>query len=236
MQIKLELSRALSQDATAISVGEDIPLMAPVTALKWDEAHLVALILAGDNHLFHDLVKPYEQRLYRMALAIVRNPADAEDVVQESYLKAFLNLAKFRFDSRFSTWLTSIALNEARSVVKARRHIAFEVIDSCSDLEGSEYLDIVCKQPLPAQIVEQDELRQLVAKAVRGLHPTYRDIYALRETAEFSTEKAAAQLGIPVPLAKTRLHRARKMLQQRLVAMIGIEPAPSGSANSALPA
>ena len=80
----------------------------------------MALILAGETQLFHDLVKPHEQRLYRMAIAIVRNPTDAEDVVQESYLKAFLNLSKFRFDARFSTWLTSITLNEARSVVRRR--------------------------------------------------------------------------------------------------------------------
>ena len=236
MHVKLVRSRASSEYASEASARERSPNTGPTVSLPYEEAHLVALVLAGETQLFHDLVKPHEQRLYRMAIAIVRNPTDAEDVVQESYLKAFLNLSKFRFDARFSTWLTSITLNEARSVVRAKKHIAFEVIDNCSEAEGSEYRDLICQQPLPAQVVEQEELLQLVAKAVKGLHPTYRAIYDLREKAELSTQKAAALLGIPVPLAKTRLHRARKMLQQRLSVMTGVESLRGGGSESALPA
>jgi RNA polymerase sigma-70 factor (ECF subfamily) len=190
-----------------------------LTLVSTDE-ELVALVLAGERYRFQDLVEPYTERLYRMALAIVRSPADAEDVVQESFLKAFLNLDKFRFDARFSTWLTSIALNEARAVVKARRYIAFEPIDTCRD-EGL-FMDIVCKQPLPADVLEESEFRRLVARALGGLHPTYREIYDLREVEECSTETAAARIGIPIALAKTRLSRARKMLHQRLATMMRV--------------
>jgi RNA polymerase sigma-70 factor (ECF subfamily) len=190
-----------------------------LTLVSTDE-ELVALVLAGERYRFQDLVEPYTARLYRMALAIVRSPADAEDVVQESFLKAFLNLDKFRFDARFSTWLTSIALNEARAVIKARRYIAFEPIDVCCD-EGV-FMDIVCKQPLPADVLEELEFRRLVARALGGLHPTYREIYDLREVKQCSTEMAAARIGIPIALAKTRLRRARKMLHQRLATMMKV--------------
>ena len=187
------------------------------------DERLIAQVLSGESLVFQTLVNPYSERLYRMALAIVRNRADAEDVVQESCLKAFLNLGKFRFDARFSTWLTSIALNEAKALVRARRHIAYESIDTCCESNDGSFLDIPCGQPLPLDVVEEVEFQCLVAKALRGLHPTYREIYGLREGEELSTEMAAEQLGIPVPLAKTRLHRARKMLHQRLAIMMKVK-------------
>jgi RNA polymerase sigma-70 factor (ECF subfamily) len=184
------------------------------------DVQLIALVLAGESYRFQDLVDPYSERLYRMALVIVRNQSDAEDVVQESFLKAFLNLAKFRFDARFGTWLTSIALNEAKALLRARRHIAYEPIDTCSEVDENSFVELVCKQPLPFDAFENSEFRGLVARALRGLHPTYREIYDLREVEEFNTEMAAERLGIPIPLAKTRLHRARKMLHQRLTIMM----------------
>lgn len=184
------------------------------------DKQLIALILSGEGYRFQDLVDPYAERLYRMVLVIVRNQFDAEDVVQESFLKALLNLAKFRFEARFGTRLTSIALNEARALLRTRRHIAYEPIDTCCELEESSFMDIACRRSLPADILEGSEFCELVAKALKGLHPTYREIYDLREVEEFSTEMAAERLGIPIPLAKTRLHRARKMLHQRLTIMM----------------
>jgi RNA polymerase sigma-70 factor (ECF subfamily) len=198
------------------------------------DVQLIALVLAGESYRFQDLVEPYAERLYRMALVIVRNQSDAEDVVQESFLKAFLNLAKFRFDARFSTWLTSIALNEAKALLRARRYIAYEPIDTCSELEDGSFVEIACKQPLPVDVVEESEFRILVARALRGLHPTYREIYNLREVEEFSTEMAAERLGIPIPLAKTRLHRARKMLHQRLTIMTRPKQSTASSSISVL--
>jgi RNA polymerase sigma-70 factor (ECF subfamily) len=216
MESKLERAPKTTTSSTSNSKAQSDDHL---TFVSTDE-ELVALVLAGERYRFQDLIEPYTERLYRMALSIVRIPADAEDVVQESFLKAFLNLGKFRFDARFSTWLTSIALNEARAVVKARRYIAYEPIDTCCD-EGL-FMDIVCKQPLPADVLEESEFRRLVARALGGLHPTYREIYDLREVEECNTETAAARIGIPIPLAKIRLRRARKMLHQRLATMMSV--------------
>ena len=88
--------------------------MAPISGLR-DEAQMIASIIAGDSHLFHELIRPYERRVYVMALSFLHNEADAEDAAQEAFLKAFRNLASFRGEARFGTWLVSITLNEARS-------------------------------------------------------------------------------------------------------------------------
>src|SRR6202789_11231 len=90
-----------------------------------DESRMIASILAGDAYLFHELIRPYERRVYAMALSFLRNEADAEDATQETFLKAFRNLASFRGDAKFGTWLVSIALNEARSRIRSRNNEKF---------------------------------------------------------------------------------------------------------------
>ena len=210
-------------EMTVLDASSEKPTVERSSRADSTDELLIAQILSGETCLFQILVDPYSERLYRMALAIVRNQADAEDVVQESCLKAFLNLRKFRFDARFSTWLTSIALNEAKALVRTRRRIVYESIDTCCDSEDGAFLDIACSQPLPPDVFEELEFRCLVGRALQGLHPTYREIYDLREIEEFSTEMAAEHLDIPIPLAKTRLHRARKMLHQRLPIMMGLK-------------
>jgi RNA polymerase sigma-70 factor (ECF subfamily) len=181
-----------------------------------EEVRLIAQIVAGNTGLFYQLISPHHSRLLRIALALVRNEADAQDVVQESLLKALTNLDRFRAEARLSTWLISITLNEAKNHLRARRHIAFEPIDSYSEELWSRSGDSVT----PYRIVEQNELRSLLLRAVSGLHPDYRNIYFLREIHELSTQRAAEELGIPIPLAKTRLHRARRLLRSRLSHLI----------------
>jgi RNA polymerase sigma-70 factor (ECF subfamily) len=169
-----------------------------------EEARLIALIVGGNTGLFYQLVRPHQSRLRRVALALVRNEADAEDVVQESLLKAFTNLKGFRADARLSTWLISITLNEAKSHLRARGHIAFKPIESFQE----ELWDRSVDSLTPYRIAEQNELHNLLSRAISGLHP------------ELSTQRAAQELGIPIPLAKTRLHRARRLLQGRLNCLI----------------
>ena len=181
-----------------------------------EEARLIALIIGGNTALFYQLVRPHQSRLRRVALALVRNEADAEDVVQESLLKAFTNLKGFRADARLSTWLISITLNEAKSHLRAREHIAFKPIESYQE----ELWDRSNDSLTPYRIAEQNELQHLLSRAISGLHPDYRNIYFLREIHELSTQRAAEELGIPIPLAKTRLHRARRQLQGRLHCLI----------------
>jgi RNA polymerase sigma-70 factor (ECF subfamily) len=182
-----------------------------------DEGKLIELIVSGKTDLFYDLIRPHEHRIRRVALAVVRNDADAEDVVQETFLKAFLNLSSFRADSRLSTWLISIALNEAKGQLRRRGLLAFESTEACCDRfwhatgEGSD----------PYQMAEQAQVNEIILRALAGLHPRYRNIYFLREVHELSTQRAAEQLGISLPVAKTRLHRARRLLQERLNVLMG---------------
>src|ERR1700729_4549734 len=94
-----------------------------------DESRMIASILAGDGQLFHELIRPYERRVYAMALSMLHNEADAEDAAQEAFLKAFRNLANFRGDAKFSTWLISIVLNEARSRLRTKANVKMESLD-----------------------------------------------------------------------------------------------------------
>ena len=181
-----------------------------------EEARLIALVIGGDTGLFYQLVRPHQSRLRGVALALLGNEADAEDVVQESLLKAFTHLKGFRGDARLSTWLISITLNEAKSQLRARDHMAFKPIDTSQEESWDRSDDAFT----PYRIAERNELQTLLSRAISGLHPDYRNIYFLREIHELSTQRAAEELGIPIPLAKTRLHRARRQLQGRLHCLI----------------
>src|SRR3984957_4358071 len=103
-----------------------------------DEAQMIASILAGNTHEFHNLIQPYERSVYSMALSMLHNEADAEDAAQEAFLKAFRNLANFRGDAKFSTWLISIVLNEARGRLRSKSHVKLESLDEPP--EGQEQI------------------------------------------------------------------------------------------------
>src|SRR5580692_4611848 len=109
--------------------------MAATTEVR-DEAQMIAAIVAGDSQLFHELIRPYERRVYVMALSFLHNEADAEDAAQEAFLKAFRNLSSFRGDAKFGTWLVSIALNEARTRIRRRDTVKMESLDEPPDEEG----------------------------------------------------------------------------------------------------
>jgi RNA polymerase sigma-70 factor, ECF subfamily len=101
-----------------------------------NESQVIASILAGETGFFHDLIRPYERTVYIMIFSVLQNEADAEDTAQETFLKAFRSLSKFRAESKFGTWLISIALNEARSRVRARKADAAETLDAAPGEEG----------------------------------------------------------------------------------------------------
>src|SRR5260370_3799451 len=103
---------------------------------KRDEAQMIASILEGDTQVFHDLIRPYERSVYVMALSFLQNEADAEDAAQEAFLKAFRNLASFRGEAKFGTWLVSIALNEARSRIRRNKTIRVDSLDQDPDEPG----------------------------------------------------------------------------------------------------
>lgn len=178
------------------------------------EAHVIAAILAGNTHLFHDLIRPYERTVFSMAMALLRNPQDAEDVMQEAFLKALRNLHAYRAEARFSTWLVSIALNEARSCL--RRHRAIESLDT-SDETGHIAPELLRDwREVPSEALERLEVRKLLRDAVTELPLIYREVFLLRELQELTISESAQALGISPASVKVRLHRARIMLQRRL--------------------
>jgi len=178
---------------------------------------MIASILAGDAQWFHELIRPYERRVYAMALSFLRNEADAEDVTQEAFLKAFRNLASFRGDAKFGTWLVSITLNEARSRIRRRDALQMESLDEPADEEGHTSPALLRDwKEIPSEALERKEIRLLLHKAVTALPLIYREVFQLRDIEQMSVNEAAAALGITISSVKVRLHRARMMLQKTL--------------------
>ena len=183
-----------------------------------DEAQILASILAGNTHEFHDLIRPHERSVYVMALSLLQNEADAEDAAQEAFLKAFRNLANFRGDAKFSTWLISITLNEARSRLRSRKNVKIESLDESPD--GQDQVSPALLRDwreIPSEALERKEIRLLLQHAVADLPSIYREVFLLRDVEELSVNESAEALGITVASVKVRLHRARIMLQKKLV-------------------
>ncbi|HTZ58522.1 MAG TPA: sigma-70 family RNA polymerase sigma factor [Acidobacteriaceae bacterium] len=178
---------------------------------------MIASIVAGDAQLFHELIRPYERRVYAMALSFLRNDADAEDAAQETFLKAFRNLASFRGDAKFGTWLVSIALNEARSRIRHRDLLRMQSLDAPDDEQGQALPALLRDwKEIPSETLERKEVRALLQKAVTSLPLIYREVFQLRDVEQLSVQEAAEALGITVSSVKVRLHRARMMLQRAL--------------------
>jgi RNA polymerase sigma-70 factor (ECF subfamily) len=183
-----------------------------------EEAQIIASILAGNTHEFHDLIRPYERSVYVMALSLLHNEADAEDAAQEAFLKAFRNLAHFRGEAKFSTWLISITLNEARSRLRSGKTMKMESLDEPPEGQGHITPALLRDwREIPSEALERQEVRSLLQQAVTDLPLIYREVFLLRDVEELSVNESADALGITVASVKVRLHRARIMLQKMLV-------------------
>ncbi len=181
------------------------------------EQSLIRRICNGESSLFTQLVKPYERRVYVTALALLRNEADAQDVAQEAILKAFANLRQFRGESRFSTWLIQITVNEARMRQRKQHADLFEPITEAPDEEGAYTpRDFADWRELPSEALERSEVRTLLVKALASLGQKYREVFILRDVEQMSIEEAAEVLNVSTASVKTRLLRARLMLRDLL--------------------
>ncbi|MBY4593571.1 RNA polymerase sigma factor [Rhizobium redzepovicii] len=183
------------------------------------DTDLVPLAKIGDEVAIRAIIQRHNQRLFRTARAVIRNDAEAEDVVQASYIKAFANLAAFRGEAELSTWLTRIALNEALGRVRARRNtIGLEEIDMQATSAGGEVVQFPSSLSAtdPETELSRSQARQLLEQAVDELPDDFRAIFVLRDVEGMSTYEAASYLGIRPETAKTRLHRARKMMRQSI--------------------
>jgi RNA polymerase sigma-70 factor (ECF subfamily) len=184
-----------------------------------DEAQMIASILAGDTQLYHQLIRPYERSVYMMAMSYMKNEADAEDVAQEAFLKAFHHLATFRAEAKFSTWLVGIALNEARSRLRREGSLHMESIDDTSDEAGRPAI-LRDWREVPSEALERKEVRQMLQQAITNLPAIYREVFVLRDVEEMNNAETAAALSITVGNVKVRLHRARLMLQKQLAPLL----------------
>jgi len=186
--------------------------------IEADESALIRRVCNGDKEAFYDLVKPYERSIYTAAMSVVGNPADAEEVAQEAVLKAFEHLSSFRAESKFSTWVIQITINEARMKLrKARRHLYDSIDEPQSDEEGDCIpRDFADWREIPSEALEGRELREALQRALDSLAPKYREVLILRDVQHYSIEETAKMLGITEASVKTRLLRARLQMRDAL--------------------
>lgn len=182
------------------------------------DTELVAQVLGGFREAFRHLMQRGNQRLFRMARGVLDDDAEAEDVVQESWLHVYAKLDTFRGESSVMTWMTRIVLNEAYQRLRARRSTTdIEQLDIA--LTGSStVIPFPCKfgSENPAATASRAQIRQLLEQAVAELPEPFRLVFILREIEECTTEEAAQTLGIRAETVKTRLHRARRLLRAAL--------------------
>ena len=184
-----------------------------------NEAGLIARIVAGEKELFHELIRPYERMLYLTLFAIVKNEAEAEDGAQETVISAYRHLASFRGDAKFSTWLTTIAINEGRKRLRKAKGAAENSIEELEEGHKGDYTPapLTDWREIPLEALERKELREALRVAVAELPDIYRQVFVLRDLEGQNIEETAQTLGINPGAVKVRLHRARMMLQKRLV-------------------
>ena len=182
-----------------------------------DELSLVHAAKAGDMSAFEELVRRYDRNVFRIAQHITQNREDAEDVVQDAFLKAYQNLPRFQEQSKFYTWLVRIAVNEALMKLRKRRPERFVSLDEDVKTEDDSLpREVADWSPNPEQLYNQEELRDILSRTIQGLPPTFRTVFVLRDVEGLSTEETAEALELSVPAVKSRLLRARLQLRERL--------------------
>lgn len=194
------------------------PVTVTVSAFEPNsEKWLIAQVRAGNSKLFHQLIEPYERRLFAVTYAVLKNTADAEETVQEALMKAYRDLDQLHGDERFKSWLLRIASNEARMRRRKERRYLFEPLEEPAS-NDSEYIprQFADWRDLPSDLVETAELRSAVRHAIENLPDKYREVYLLSDNQHLTMEEIANVLDIGVAAAKSRLHRARLQVQEQL--------------------
>ena len=205
----------MTDPGARLSSAKPQPL--PSMVVKDDEAALVAAAKAGDATAFTELVGRYERKIFRLAQNITQNREDAEDAMQEAFLKSYQHLQEFQGDSRFYTWLVRITVNEALMKLRKRR-LNQVSIDEPVQGEEEDYMprEIEDWGPSPEQRYAQTELAGILSGVIEKLEEEYRIVFVLRDVEELSTEETAELLNLSVPAVKSRLLRARLKLREKL--------------------
>lgn len=178
------------------------------------DEEIVRRVLAGETALFELLMRRYNQRVYRTIRAVLRDEPEIEDAMQQAYVNAYRHLGQFAGDAQFSTWLLKIALHEAYARARRKR---FAVAGDENVLAAVESL-----APSPEEEASNEELRALLERQILALPESYRLVFVLRELDGLSTLETAEALGVSADVVKTRLHRARAMLQEALLVKAGV--------------
>jgi RNA polymerase sigma-70 factor (ECF subfamily) len=182
-----------------------------------DEPAIVAQARLGDAKAFSELLRRYEGKIFRLALHITQNREDAEDVLQEAFLKAYEHLDQFQGQSRFYTWIVRIAVNQALMKLRKRKTDRSVSLDETIDTgEDTVAREIAAWDENPEQQYSREEINEILGSAIDGLAPIYRAVFVLRDVDGLSTEEAAEALDLSVPAIKSRLLRARLQLRDKL--------------------
>ena len=183
----------------------------------FDESALVVRAKSGDIDAFSELVTHYERRVFRMAKQITQNDDDAEDVLQETFLKAYTHLDNFQGNSKFYTWLVRIAVNEALMKLRKRRSDRTVPLDEPINTGEDEMVrEIAVWDENPEESYSREELGAVLNEAIQSLKPAYRTVFVLRDIEEMSIEETAEALNLSISAVKSRLLRARLQLREKL--------------------
>ena len=177
------------------------------------EAEMIAAILMGDTELYGELIRPHMRSVYLTALSYTKNGADAEDIAQEAFTRAFRKLSTFRAEAKFGTWLTSILLNEARSWLRRNATVRMDSLDGPTIFPAAMLCD---RGERPLQVLERKETREQLQQALGALPGKYKEVFTLRHVQNLNVRETANALGITAASVKVRLHRARIILQKQL--------------------
>ena len=184
------------------------------------DEQLVERVRGGETELYELLMRRYNQRLYRVATSVLRNAGEAEDVVQEAFVRAYAHLDQFLGTAKFSTWLTKIAFYESLARLRQRNRLSND-----SPGDGPEQPGIMegltSSMPGPEEQVIEKQAVEILEDAVNALPDNLRSVYMMREIEEMSTAETAECLGLTEAAAKIRLHRARRLLRRQLYARVG---------------
>jgi RNA polymerase sigma-70 factor (ECF subfamily) len=183
----------------------------------FDEAEVVAQAREGDARAFSELVRRYEGKIFRLAQHITQNREDAEDVLQETFMKAYEHLEQFQGNSKFYTWIVRIAVNQALMKLRRRKADRSVSLDETIDTgEDTVVREIAAWDEDAEERYSREELAKILDTAVQSLDPPYRSVFQLRDIDDLSTEETADALGLSVPAVKSRLLRARLQLREKL--------------------
>jgi RNA polymerase sigma factor (sigma-70 family) len=176
------------------------------------DSELIDKIIQGDKRLYEGIIRKYNQRLYRIARAFIKNEDEIEDVMQETYIKAYQHLKQFEGKSQFSTWITRILINQANHSLNKEKRVKSHIVTSSEDIP-----DIKPSSELtPDQNLMNDEMKKYLEQAIDELPDSLRSVYIMREIEGLSVNETSEALSISIENVKTRLHRAKSTLKDSL--------------------